>query len=243
MKRSTFARIGSALSALAVLAAAADACAYELIQDGGFESPYLGPYGWTSPGLTSPVPGAHDYIVYPYPTLDGWTFNDAAIINAQAGSDTFGPTPPTGFGGYQFAAVQNLGTLSQYFVSPGGELTLSWLTGGRPNLYGTNGGDETYAVEVDGATVGTFSTVSGQAFTLETLPFMDVSPGLHDLTFQGLNTIGDETSFFDNVSLVTGVTGPVITIPEPATWMLMLAGFGALGVATRSRGKRPSCAG
>lgn len=132
--------------------------------------------------------------------------------------------------------MQNSGSLSQYFVSPGGELALTWLTGGRPNLYGTNGGDETYAVEVDGAMVGTFSTVSGQSFTPETLALTDVSAGLHNLIFQGLITTGDETSFFDNVSIVTGAT---ITVPEPATWMLILAGFGALGVAIRLRRKQP----
>jgi len=59
--------------------------------------------------------------------------------------------------------VQGVGSLSQYFCNCGrspvaSELTLSWLTAGRPQgcCYG---GDETYAVEVDGATVGTFSTV------------------------------------------------------------------------------------
>ena len=174
------------------------------IQDGGFESPNLCPYGWTNPGLTTPVPGANDYIVYPYPTLDGWTYSShAGLINAEAGSDTYGPVPPPGFGGDQFAAVQLTGSLSQYFASPGGELTLSWLEAGRPNLYGTNGGDETYAVEVDGVTVGTFATFSDQPFTPETLTLTNVSVGLHNLIFQGLTTTGDETSFFDNVAIST----------------------------------------
>jgi PEP-CTERM motif len=230
-------RAVSSLAALMVFAASADAYAYELIQNGGFESPYLGPYGWTNPGLTTPVPGAYDYIVYPYPTLDGWTYSlHAGLINAEAGSDTYGPVPPPGFGGDQFAAVQLTGSLSQYFVSPGGELRLSWLEGGRPNLYGTNGGNETYAVEVDGATVGTFSTVDGQSFTPETLTLTDISTGLHDLAFRGLTSAGDETSFLDNVSILTG---PVTSIPEPATWLLTIAGFGALAAMTGLRRKQP----
>ena len=236
MKCSIFSRTASALAALGVLVAAANVYAAELIQNAGFESPYLGPYGWTGPGVTSPDPRAHDYIVYPYPTLDGWTYNDAGLINAQAGSDTYGPTPPAGFDGYQFASVQKVGSLSQYFVSPGGELTLSWLTAGRPNLYGTEGGDQTYTVELDGGVIGTFSTVSGQSFTPETLALTDVSAGLHNLIFQGLISTSDKSSFFDDVSIMTGA---VITIPEPATWILILAGFGALGVATRLRRKLP----
>ena len=116
-------------------------------------------------------------------------------------------------------------------------MTLSWLEAGRPNLYGTNGGDETYAVEVDGVTVGTFATFSDQPFTPETLTLTNVSVGLHNLIFQGLTTTGDETSFFDNVAISTR---PVASIPEPATWLLMIAGFGALAAATRLHRKQPA---
>ena len=94
MKRSIFARMASPLAAIFILAPSAYVYADELIQTGGVESPYLGPYGWTGPGSPGP-PGAHDYIFYPYPTLDGWTYsyNHSGLINAQAGSDTYGPSP------------------------------------------------------------------------------------------------------------------------------------------------------
>ena len=148
MKRSIFSRTASALvAALGVFVAAADVYAAELIQNGGFESPYLGLFNFTYPGHTS-YPGNHpEALIYPYPTLDGWTYDNSALVNGQIGSDFYGPIPPVGFGGYQFAALQSISSLSQYFVSLGGELTLSWLNGGRPNLYGTEGGDQTYHVE------------------------------------------------------------------------------------------------
>ena len=235
MKRSTFSRTASALAALAVLATAADAYAYELIQNGGFENPYLGPSNWTGPGIPYSL-GYYGYVVYPYPTLDGWTYNDAAEINAQGWNPAIGGATPPGFGGYQFADVQGVGSLSQYFASPGGELTLSWLNGGRP-VGCCYGGDERYAVELDGATVGTFSTVSGQSFTPEVLALTGVSAGLHELVFQGQAApLTDESVLLDNVSIVTG---GISTIPEPATWVLVMAGFGALGVATRLRRKQP----
>ncbi len=241
MKRLIFARIASALAALAVLATAAGAHSAELIQNGGFESPYLGPSNFTGPGIPYNQ-GYYGYVVYPYPTLDGWTYDGGGVINGQGENPSLGEPTPAGFGGYQFASVQGDGSLRQYFTSPGGELTLSWLNGGRPAGC-CFGGNERYAVEVDGATVGTFLTVSGQSFTPEVLELMDVSAGFHELVFQGeAAPFDDESVYLDNVSIVTGVTSPVITIPEPATWMLMMAGFGALGMATRLRRKRPSCA-
>lgn len=236
MKRSTFSRTVSALAGLAVLAAAAHASASELIQNGGFEGPDLGPFNFTYPGFTSYPGNPPEALIYPDPTLDSWTYKNSALVNGQTGSDWYGPIPPTGFGGYQFAALQATSTLSQTFTSAGGELTLSWLNGGRPNLYGTNGGDQTYLVELDGATIGTFSTLSGQPFTLETLPLPSIFAGSHTLTFEGLAATGDETAFLDNVSIVTG---GVSTIPEPATWVLAIAGFGALGAAAWLRRKQP----
>jgi PEP-CTERM motif len=234
MKRAIFNHSSSALVTLAIFAAATDAYAAELIQNGGFESPYLGPSNWTAPGVPYNQ-GYYGYLVYPYPTLDGWTYHGTALINAQGWNPAIGGATPPGFGGDQFAGLQGYGSLSQYFVSPGGDLTLSWLNGGRP-MGCCYGGDETYAVKVDGTTVGTFSTVSGQAFTPETLALTDVSAGLHQLIFQGTDTIGaDESVFFDNVSILTGGNS---AIPEPATWVLVIAGFGALGAATWLRRKQ-----
>lgn len=225
-----FSRAAVALAGVAVFAGAASAHADELLQNGGFESPYLGPSNWTYPGLTS-YPGGvpPEDIIYPDPTLDGWTYDNSALVNGQTGSDWFGPIPPTGFGGDQFAALQLASTLSQVFASPGSELTLSWLSGGRPNLYGTEGGDQTYLVELDGVTIGIFSTASGETFNLNSLGLGEVSAGLHTLTFQGLAT-ADETAFLDNVSIAT--------VPEPSTWTTMLLGFGGLSAAILLRKKR-----
>lgn len=57
MKRSIFSRTASALAALAVLVGAADVYAAELIQNGGFESPYLGPTVGRVQVLPHPTPG------------------------------------------------------------------------------------------------------------------------------------------------------------------------------------------
>jgi hypothetical protein len=236
MKRAIFDHARLALTGLIALAAA-NARAGELLTNGGFESPYLGPFNFTYPGFAS-YPGNHpEALIFPNPTLDSWTYNasvpisgGSALVNGQTGSDWYGPVPPAGFAGDQFAALQNTGSLTQDFTSPGGDLTLNFLSGGRPDNFGTEGGDQTYLVELDGSTVASFSTASGQVFTLETVLLRGVSAGSHTLTFQGLSAIGDESAFLDNVSLVP--------VPEPATWTLMAAGFSALGAATYWRRKR-----
>jgi hypothetical protein len=40
-----------------------------------------------------------------------------------------------------------------------------------------------------------------------------------------------------STNTASGVVGNVVAVPEPATWMMMLVGFGALGVAMRLRRK------
>jgi hypothetical protein len=221
-----------ALPVLASSVGVAGAYGDDLIQNGGFESPYLGPTHWSYPGQTSYPGNPPGDVIIPTPTIDGWTYDNSAIVNGQAGSDWYGPIPPNGFGGDQFAALQLTSSLSQTFTSPGGDLMLSWLSAGRPNNYGTYAGDQTYLVELDAQTIGAFSTVSSPpfdvTFSLETLDMGDVSAGSHTLTFQGLATT-DETAFLDNVSIAT--------VPEPSTWAMMLLGFLGLGSAAYRRAR------
>lgn len=234
MKRVTLRSAAVGLVGFGVLSGPASGYAVELIQNGGFESPYLGPSHWSYPGQTSYPGSPPEDIIIPTPTIDGWTYDNSAIVNGQAGSDWYGPIPPTGFSGYQFAALQLTSSLSQTFTSPSGDLTLSWLSAGRPNNYGTYGGDQMYLVELDGRTIGSFSTVSSPpfdvTFSLDTLDLGDVSAGSHTLTFQGLATT-DETAFLDNVS----ITAAAATVPEPSTWTAVLVGFAGFGAATLLR--------
>ena len=61
----TISRTVSALAGLAVLAAAAHASASELIQNGGFEGPDLGPFNFTYPGFTSYPGNPPEALIYP----------------------------------------------------------------------------------------------------------------------------------------------------------------------------------
>jgi len=46
--------------------------------------------------------------------------------------------------------------------------------------------------------------------------------------------------FLDNVTL--GAAGPISAVPEPATWAMMIAGFGAVGALARSQRRRQAVA-
>ncbi len=209
---------GTVLAATVVMAASGAQAAGNLIADGGFEQPHL-------------AIGAY---AYPGGALDAWTYSGSALVNAQGASAWYGATPPAGQEGAQFAALQGTSSLSQSFTADATTLVLSWLNGGRPFFGGYNG-DQTYSVKVDGVTVGTYSTTSGEAFTAQSLTLGGFAAGsTHTLSFQGL-VDRDETSFIDKVSLVAGV-------PEPATWAMMIIGFAAIGLTLRGerRAARPA---
>jgi hypothetical protein len=204
---------GTVLAAVALMAASG-AQADNLLGDGGFETTNIGS-------------GNYDY---PDGGLNGWTYQGAALVNAQGSSGWYGGSAPTGREGQQFAALQSTGSLSQTFTATASTLLLSWLNAGRPYFGGYNG-DQTYEVLLDGASLGTFATTSGEVFTRQNLTLEGLAEGSnHTLTYQGL--VGrDETAFLDDVSLRAAV-------PEPATWAMMILGFGAIGLTLRGGRRR-----
>ncbi|HEX5380442.1 MAG TPA: PEPxxWA-CTERM sorting domain-containing protein [Phenylobacterium sp.] len=199
---------GTVVVMAAMLAATGARAGANLIADGGFETPNLGSGNYT----------------YPAGVLGSWTYDGAALVNAQGASAWYGATPPAGQEGAQFAALQASSSLSQSFTATASSLLLSWLNAGRPYFGGYNG-DQTYEVLLDGAQVGTYSTTSGQAFAQQSLVINGLSAGSsHTLTYHGL-VQRDETAFLDKISLSA--------VPEPATWAMMILGFGAIGLTLR----------
>ncbi len=73
----------------------------------------------------------------------------------------------------------------------------------------------------------TIANTAGQALTVTTLDFSDLG-GLTGLSFRPM---AGSSGFvqFDNIMLSTGA------VPEPATWAMMIAGFGIAGGAMRRR--------
>ena len=79
--------------------------------------------------------------------------------------------------------------------------------------------------------LGSFSTASGQDFTARGLTAQVTGGQSYHLIFHGLSQ-ADNTVFLDNVSASVTPSGAV---PEPATWAMLIAGFGLVGASLRRR--------
>ncbi|OSZ72717.1 hypothetical protein CAP39_05275 [Sphingomonas sp. IBVSS1] len=206
-------------AAVAAVMLAAPVAAEELA-NGGFEAPPIGS-----------LPGNLGSYAYINGDAGLWTFlGGAGLINGVTGSPWFGGSPPQGFGGSQYAFLQSSSSLQQSFIAQSsGLFTLSWLEAARP-LIGGSAGNQNYTVHLDGTLLGSFSTVSGQAFTARSAAIVPVSAGIaYTLTFTG-SAPGDNTAFIDNIS---GSIAAAPGVPEPDGWLLMMGGFGGIGLVAR----------
>jgi len=168
---------------------------------------------------------------YPNGSFAGWDFpSSSGIIDASYAFNAWwngAASGPTGFDGSRYGFVQTTGSLSQTFTAgSSGSATLSWLEGSRP-FNGSSNGDQTYQILLNNNLIGTFSTASGQAFTLETLDLGSLTQGTsYTLKFQGTNPLGtDNTAFLDRISV------DFSAVPEPGT--LALLGLAGLALARR----------
>jgi hypothetical protein len=128
--------------------------------------------------------------------------------------------------GSRLAGLQNSSHMTQDVTLAAGSYTLSWLDSNRVWYAGN-----TYEVRLDGNLLGSFSTVPGAAWTAQSLQF-SVGAGTHALSWTGLRTSGDGTSFIDSVTLAAQ------PVPEPQTAMLLAGGLAV--VALWRRRARPA---
>jgi len=209
------------IAGAAALAFATPAFAAPLVSFTSFETPSLGTGG-----------GAYRYFLQPgggfpsvpngFAPIAGVTFTGASGIQANGSAWGFTPAPA----GVQTAFIQS-------YQGVGGAISiaLSGLTAGhlykvsfaaaqRPG-YGVN----PFTVNViAGGTLSAFST-SSTAWTTFTTSFR--AGGTTDtLTFQGSALPGDGAFGLDAIT---------VAVPEPATWALLILGFGTLGAAMRRR--------
>ena len=198
-----------ALAALATaLAASASAHAADLITNGGFED------GVYTVGGDASVP-------------TGWTPN-AAFVAFPNFNRVINGDEHSGSSALHLGNLDNgpLAALSQTFADVAG-LTYS------ASLYvddlGAHGdANAFFKAAVDGATkVVLDDTVA--SYTLETFSFVGTGSDTLSLAAQ---TNPNEWAVDDvSVTMVAAAPG----VPEPATWAVMLVGFGGLGAAMRTR--------
>ncbi len=203
----------SRLFAVAALIAAPVAAGATTLIDGSFEEK----------GANTPV--VH-YCYDGFATADGpcaaspWVGN--GVIHT--GEGAWGS--PIAADGTYLAFVQGSGSLSQSFTATATSgLAVNWFDANR-----TAYGSQSYSVSInDGVSttvLGTYTTSSTPFVAQTSAKFGVIAGQSYTLSFNGL-IAADRTAFIDNVSLAV--------VPEPASWALMIVGFGLVGVAARRR--------
>jgi hypothetical protein len=126
----------------------------------------------------------------------------------------------TGSGNNPAGEIQSITSLGT------GNYTVSFYLAG--NLRGAP--NQTTAVSIGGQTIDVTPTSNAQPYTLYTLRFDNASG---QVSFSDLGPSNQQGNLLDNIVVTNSV-------PEPATWALMLVGFGGLGLALRTRGRMAS---
>jgi hypothetical protein len=158
-----------------------------------------------------------------FTTLNEAGFTISTLLGSVTQNLTGGNAAPSlqfsNFGGTIEITLTGGGTFSASSVDllGGSFITQAYLGG---NAIGGNGAGFTF-----GDSTGTFAS-----YALPTVVMDRLTINLN----QGGNT--NFAGGLDNLTLTPTVTVP--SVPEPAAWALMLAGFGAIGVSMR-QGKRP----
>jgi hypothetical protein len=192
----------------AALAAAGNAhAATNIVANGGFEYPAIGP----------------SYVQYDAQSsaISGW--------NVSNGSVDLITIPYAFYEGVQALDLsgQSLGTISQVLNTVAGQTYDLVFYFSNNSVSGT--GEYKGKVTVGGLNE-TFTHVDGDPWTEFTGSF--VGTGSDTLTFEALTIQNNGGVALDSVS--------VSAAPEPATWLMMIAGFGIVGASLRRKRARVS---
>ncbi len=123
--------------------------------------------------------------------------------------------------------ANRLGSVSQIVsgLTPGARYDFGWSMAGR-----NGGGAQALDVAVDGVIVGQMAS-SGFTGWLSSVQQFTATATTAKINFASRNAGGNAS--YGN--LVTNVS--VGAVPEPASWAMMIAGFGLIGHAMRRRGR------
>ncbi|HWY61792.1 MAG TPA: PEPxxWA-CTERM sorting domain-containing protein [Rhizomicrobium sp.] len=117
------------------------------------------------------------------------------------------------------------GILQSVATLAAGDYTVTFLLAG--NLRGAV--NKTTQVGIGSQFVTITPVSNSQGYTLYTENFTNASGRV---TFRDIGGTDDQGNLLDNIVVSTGVTAGV---PEPATWAMMLAGFGVIGFVVRRK--------
>lgn len=184
-------------------------------------------------------------------TVGGYTFDDNAFVDAVTGSSgTFKLV-----GGSTIASVILDKDPSTYLSSrdTGAYLDLAFTDNVAVNGPGTDivlfelGYPDTWTVTINGITKTAASIATGQFITLYSVDY-SLNAATLDLTDFGIPTGGtvDSLRLSFNLTPLTQATTSLVgalnseSVPEPATWAMMVGGFGLVGAGLRRQRRTTS---
>jgi len=217
--------------ALATVAAAPASAATNLLLNGSFEQGTDGFDHWTLGGTTNYPPVAITYgSATGYPT---GAFGEAVPVDNAVSSNS---EDAGNRGAYFVSDFANPQTLSQAITLEAGK----WYTVGfdiyAPANGNANAGDATLAASLNGVDFTTF-TLPGLAATTWTHYETTIQALSNDGQFQfAFNTNFNPSKDF----VIDKVFVSEAAVPEPATWAMMIAGFGLIGLSMRARSRKIS---
>ncbi|HTH28797.1 MAG TPA: PEPxxWA-CTERM sorting domain-containing protein [Sphingobium sp.] len=217
----------AAAAPLALFAAPAIAATSLLTSDASYTGPGL--------DLSAHANGNYNFTFGPI-TVDQYTFTAAP-----GGGGNSGQGSVVGQGGYGLGANGSFGGDAVYIgVDSGTGYGQLMLNGGPVNQIGFF---MNYAPRVgNNATIEALD-INGNPFAsydLTVLAPISTPGGFNQFEFRGISSDAQDIyglRFGGNYILVTGTADgiPTPAVPEPATWAMMLLGFGAMGYTMRRR--------
>jgi hypothetical protein len=198
--------------AVAAIASLTPAHAVSSVPDGNFDSPM-------SPGT---------FTTYNNSTFGPWHVNGSVDLIGN-----YWQAPPTGGGSVDLAGNYP-GSIFQIFAVGAGTFNVSFYMAGNPDggdpiktlrAFVTNSAFDLSQFDFSFDTTGHSKNAMG--WTLEQFSFTNPNAGNVQLQFVGTN---------DNTPFGAAIGGIGISaVPEPATWAMLLLGFGGIGMMMRRR--------
>ena len=145
------------------------------------------------------------------------------------------------------AAINNSDEIAGFFTDPGGVIHGFIDNGGVFSTVDPTGSTETELLGLnDNGIADGFAVIGGVQHGIlfdsltDTFTILD-PPGSTATTLNGLNDAGDVVGFFvDATGNTDGTLGT--PVPEPTTWLMILAGFAGLGCLSLRSSRRPQVA-
>jgi hypothetical protein len=154
------------------------------------------------------------------PSYEGWTAGPGPGIEIQYNNVAGLP-----FSGENLVELDSTGNTQMNRNIDAGTYKLTFYYSPRPGIAAASNGID---VLVNGTSVFNVTGDGGgqTGWVLQTVNFSIGAPGV--LSFAALGTSDSLGGYLEDVRLAV--------VPEPATWAMMLGGFGLLGAALRRRG-------